>query len=107
MFNFTPCVVFLIAFYLKTGHYSSLRKFAVFLSPKWRNRTSLKRHFLKGFSTDFPEILVADVKLMMRKVLKVLRRYLSSFLSYRVNPAGGRGAEFAHLSGARVKPDNQ
>ena len=67
--------------------------------------TSLKRHFLKDFSTDFPEILVADVKLMMRNVLKVLRRYLSSFLRYRESQAGV--GEFAHPSGARVKPDNQ
>ena len=38
---------------------------------------------------DFSDILVADVKLMLGKVLKVSRRYLLPFLSYRENPAGG------------------
>ena len=50
---------------------------------------SLKRHFLKNFSTDFPEILVEDVKLMLGKILKVSRRYLPPFLNNRENPAGG------------------
>ena len=51
--------------------------------------TSLKRHFLKNLLMDFSEIVVADVTLMLWKVLKVLRRYLAPFLSYRENPAGG------------------
>ena len=51
--------------------------------------TSLNRHFLKNFSTDFSEILVVDVKLMLGKALKVLRRYLLPFLSFRGNQAGG------------------
>ena len=38
---------------------------------------------------DFSEIFVADVNLMLGKVLKVVRRYLPPFLSYRENPAGG------------------
>ena len=57
--------------------------------PKSRNMTSLKRHFLKNFSTDFSEILLEDVKLMLDKVLKVSCRYLMSFLSYRENTGGG------------------
>ena len=57
----------------------------------------------KKLSTDFSEILVADVKLMPGKVLIVLRRYLPPFLGYQENPAGG-GAIFAPSpSGARVK----
>ena len=32
-------------------------------------------------------MLVAGVKLMLRRVLKVSSRYLPSFLSYRENPA--------------------
>ena len=80
-----PCLAFLIASFFKTEHSSSLQTFAV-LGAKM---ASLKRHFLKNFQTDFSEILVAGVKLMLGKVLKVLRRYLPSFLSYRENPAGG------------------
>ena len=52
--------------------------------------TSLKRHFLKNVSTDFSDFFLADVKLMLEKVMKVLRRYLLLFLSYRENPAGGQ-----------------
>ena len=59
--------------------------------PKSRNMTSLKCHFLKKLSTDFSEILLEDVKLMPNKVLKVSRRYLLSFLSYRENTGGGGG----------------
>ena len=51
--------------------------------------TSLNRHFLKHFSTDSSEIMVTDVILMLRKVLKVSCRYLSPFLSYRENPVEG------------------
>ena len=50
---------------------------------------SLKCHFLKNLSTDFSEILVEDVKLMLVTVLKVSRRYLPPFVRYRENPAGG------------------
>ena len=51
--------------------------------------TSLKRHFLKNFSTDFSEVLLEDVKSMPDKALKVSRRYLRLFLSYRENTGGG------------------
>ena len=67
--------------------------------------TSLKRDFLKKkFLTDFPEILAEDVKLVTDKVLKVSRRYLLSFLSYRES----RGGEWGNIyppppSAARVK----
>ena len=37
----------------------------------------------------FSKVLMADVKLMLGKVLKVSRRYLPPFLSYGENPAGG------------------
>ena len=80
---------FLIASYCKTEHSAAFKLLLFFFYLKWRNMTSLKRHFLKFFSTDFSEILAADVKLMLWKVLKVLRRYLLPFLSYRENPAGG------------------
>ena len=45
----------------------------------------------KKKSIDFSEVLVADVKLTLGKVLKVSRRYLPPFLSYRENLAGGGG----------------
>ena len=51
--------------------------------------TSLKRHCLKNLSTDFSEILVKGIKLMPDTVLKVSRRYLLSFFSYRENTEGG------------------
>ena len=62
--------------------------------------TSLKRHFLKNLLIDFSEIVVADVILMLWKVLKVLHRYVAPFLSYRENPAGG--AEFPPPPAGRV-----
>ena len=61
---------------------------------------SLKRHFLKKFLTAFSEILVADVKSMLGKVLKVSSGYLSPFISYRENPTEGGGAIFAPQRGA-------
>ena len=51
--------------------------------------TSLKRHFIKTFSTDVFEILLEDVKLMPDKVLKVSCRYLLHFFSFRENTGGG------------------
>ena len=57
----------------------------------------------KKLSMDFYEILVADVKLMLRKVLRVSRRYLPPFLRYRENPAGDGGRVKSAPSGARVK----
>ena len=54
----------------------------------------------KKISTGFSKILVADVNLMLEKVLTVSRRYLLPFLSYLENSAGG--AIFAPPSGARV-----
>ena len=97
-FDFTPFSVF---FLLRlTAKLNILAAFKILLFfPKWRNMTSRKRHFLKKKSTDFSEILVTGVKLMLEKVLKVSRRYLPLFLSYRENPAGGA---FAPNSGARV-----
>ena len=66
--------------------------------------TSLKRSFSKKkkISTDFSDILVGDVKMMLGKVLKVSRRYMPPFLSYRENPSGGR-RNSPPPSGARVK----
>ena len=91
---------FSVASYVKNEHSSSLQTFAFFY-PKCRNMTSLKRHFLKNSLTDFSAILVTDVKLILRKVLKVSRRYLLPFLNYRENPAGGIAPP---PSGARVNP---
>ena len=39
-----------------------------FFDLKSRDMTSLKRHFLKNFSADFAESLLADAKLMLNKV---------------------------------------
>ena len=50
--------------------------------------TSLRRHFLENSSADFSDFFVADVKLMLGRVLKVSRLYLPPFLSYPENPAG-------------------
>ena len=74
--------------------------------PKSRNMTSLKRHFLKKFSTYFSEILSEDVKLMLDKVLNVSHRYLWWFLSYREN-TGGEGNIFPPASTVRVKLQGQ
>ena len=52
---------------------------------------SLKRRFLKKFSSNFSELLIKDVKLMQDKVLEVSRRYLLSFLGYRENAEWGGG----------------
>ena len=43
----------------------------------------------KNSDVFFSECLVGDVKLMLGKVIKVSRRYLPPFFSYRENPAGG------------------
>ena len=51
----------------------------------------LKRHFLKKFLIGFSELLLGDVKLMLDKVLKVFRRYLLSFSSYRKKYGRGEG----------------
>ena len=56
--------------------------------------TSLKRHFLKNVSTDFSKSLLHDVKWMSDKLLKMSRRYLLLFLSYRENTEG-EGVLFA------------
>ena len=64
-------------------------KHFTFFCPKWRNMTSLKRHFLKNVLTDSPNILVGNVEFMTNRVMEVLRRYLLSFLSYRENTGEG------------------
>ena len=64
--------------------------------------TSLKRHFLINSSTDFSEVLVADVTLMLRRLLTVLHRYLPPLLSYRENLAGRGGIRPPPPSGASV-----
>ena len=62
---------------------------------------SLKRHFLKNFLTDFSEILVEDVKLMLEKVLKVSRRYLPQFfLATERKSAEGNGGRICPQQGA-------
>ena len=66
-------------------------KHLLFFDPKWRNITSLKRHFLKTFWTDVSEVWVADLKLMLGKVLNVLCRYLPPF--FELSRKAGRGAE--------------
>ena len=78
----------MIVFYFKLSHSRSLQTFAAFW-PKSRKMTSLKRHFLKNLSTDFSGILSDDAKLIAHQVLKVLRRYLLSFLGYLENREGG------------------
>ena len=81
---------FLIASYLKTKHSSSLQTFAVFLTrtgETWRHKNAI---FWKYSRRIFSAILLAGVKLVLGRVLKVSRWYLPPFLSYRENPAEGR-----------------
>ena len=66
---------FSIASYLKTEHSSTLQTFPDFL-PK---HGVTKTQFSQNFSTVFPEILVADVILMLGRVLNVSRRYQRRF----------------------------
>ena len=77
-FNFTPFDVFWLRLTSKLNILAAL-KHLPFFTKKWRYVTSLKRHFLKYFSTDFSGILIADVKLMLRKVINISRRYLLPF----------------------------
>ena len=49
----------------------------------------IKTKFPQTFPDGFFRAFDGDVKLMLEKVQKVLRRYLAPFLSYRENPAGG------------------
>ena len=51
-------------------------------------RARVKRHFLKIFP-DYFLMLMEDAKSMLDKLLKVSRRYLPPFLSFRENLAGG------------------
>ena len=88
--NFTSFGVYGLCFTSKV-HILEAYKYLPLFDPKSRNMTSLKRHFLKNFSTDLSEILMVDTKLMLEKVLKVSCRHLLPFLSYRENPAGGGG----------------
>ena len=48
-----------------------------------------KMQIFKHFWTDFSDILLEDVKLMLNKVLNISSRILPPSLSYRENPPGG------------------
>ena len=89
-FQYFVVLRFSIASYFKTVHSSSLQIFADFI-PKIANydvtKTTFYQKNFNGFF--FSEILVADVKLMLGKALKVSRRYLPLFLIYREIPAEG------------------
>ena len=67
-------------------HSRSLQTFADFL-PKMAEHGVTKTPFSKN--DGFFATLVGDVRLMPDKVMKVLRRYLLPFLSYRENTEGG------------------
>ena len=62
---------------------------------------SLKRHFLKNLSTDFSEILVSDVKLVLGKVLKVSRLYLPPF--FELSRKSGREGNICPLAGRGLR----
>ena len=64
-------LAFLIASHFKTEHSSNLKTFAVFL-PKMAKHDVTKTFSQKKID-GFSEILVADVKLMLGKVLKFSR----------------------------------
>ena len=57
--------------------------------------TSLKRHFLKKFPSEFGKIFRQGVKMMSDKVLKVLWRYLAYFSRY---------GEYSRGSGQNMPP---
>ena len=64
---------------------------------------SLKRHFLKKFSKDFSEILVADVKLMLWEGTESVASISAVVLELSRKSGRGGGAIFAPSpSGARV-----
>ena len=64
--------------------------------------TSLKRDIVKS-TRGFSDFFLVDVKLLLGKVLKISRRYLRPFLSYRENPAvSAESAPPPLLSGTRV-----
>ena len=89
-FNFIPFDVFWLRLTSKLKILAALKHLPLF-EPKLRNITSLKRHSLTNLCTDLSKNLLADDKSMPGKALKVSRRYLTPFLSYRESPAGGGG----------------
>ena len=86
--NFTSFRAYVLCF-TSNVHILEFYKHLQLFDPKSWNMTSLKRYFLKTFSTGFSEIQLVDVKLMPDKVLKVSRRCLLSCLSYPEKPGGG------------------
>ena len=69
-------------------HSKSLKTFAISW-PKIVKHDVIRCDFLTTFLKNLSEILIGVVKLMSNTVLKVLRRYLPSFLSYEENVRGG------------------
>ena len=82
-------LAFLIVCYLKTVHSSRLQTFAFFTQNggTWRHRNAI---FSKIFSTDFSEILLNDVTLVVEKVWKVWHQYLGRFSAIEKTRQGGR-----------------
>ena len=97
--NFTP-FGFFVVFHFKTVQSTRLQTFTAFW-PKIAEhdvpKTQFSQKFLDRF---FSEILIEDVKLIPNKVLKLSRRYLMSFLSYRENTGGGK--IYPSPNGARI-----
>ena len=91
--------LFLIAFYFKTNSLAAFKHLPFF---DRRNMTSLKRHFQNQNSMNFSKILVADVKVMLGKELKVLRRHLPPI--FELSGKSGRGQNMPPPTGARVNP---
>ena len=72
--NLTSFGVCCLHFTLKAYILEAFECWPIF-DPKSRDMTSLKRHFLKNFWTDFAEILFEDTKLMLNKVQLGLRNF--------------------------------
>ena len=66
--NFTSFGVCWLRFTLKS-YIPEAFEWWPFFDQKLRDMTSLKRHFLKNFSTELSEIVFDDAKLMLNKVL--------------------------------------
>ena len=79
-------MLFKIACYFKTEQSSSFKTIA-FLSklPKYDVTETRYCKKYQRILSDF--FFLVDVKLLLGKVLKISRRYLRPFLSYRENPA--------------------
>ena len=90
-FNFSSFGVYGLCFTLNLYILEAFKQLPLF-DPKSRNMTSLKRHLLKKFSTDFSEISMVNAKLVLKKVgIQSFVSISAAVLSYQENPTRGGG----------------